>query len=122
MKFDMKIISLLIVFILGISIVAFAAERQIKGKHGENSIACIDCHGTNSPENKASAKSCIQCHGDMKDAAESTFKAGPTKTITINVHNAHPGTLRCTLCHSVHDESQLYCNKACHHTFEIKVP
>jgi len=104
-----------------VSLIAVAQETKLLSDiHSDAGIECIDCHGVADPVKKASAKACKSCHGDMTDAEEISFKDTAGGDYTLNPHNAHPGSIRCTLCHSSHEPSKLYCNTC--HKFELQVP
>lgn len=96
-----------------------SADKPLK-VHSEN-LECANCHETNEPVSRASYKKCVECHGDMKTAEKSTFHDEGGAVFTMNPHNSHAGNMRCTLCHSSHAESVVYCN-TCHHNFDMKVP
>lgn len=116
---------MLMFFILILSVLifsaAFADSQKLSDKHIANGLGCIDCHGVAEPTTKASAKKCLECHNEMQKANEVEFKDTAGKEYKLNPHNAHPGQLRCTLCHSGHKESTLYCN-TCHKNFVLMVP
>ncbi|MCD8553600.1 cytochrome c3 family protein [Seleniivibrio sp.] len=115
------IISIAILFCLCFALSALADGSGLADKHKENGMKCADCHLEDTPTKKASAKQCIACHGDMKDSKELSFKDQGGKEYKLSPHNSHAGQIRCTLCHSGHNPSKLYCN-TCHHTFQISVP
>ncbi len=95
-----------------------AADMTVNKAHLDNDISCADCHGTATPEKRASAKTCIGCHSEIPGTVKTYSDAGNTRE--VNIHNSHDGQLRCTLCHRIHEPSTLYCAD-CHH-FEVKVP
>ena len=112
------IVSILTVVNVLLVVSAFASPGELRGKHLENGIECVDCHGTDNPTKKAKTSACRSCHDDGPDIhLERTV--GDT-VYKIPIHNAHPGKIRCALCHQIHEPSKLYCNKC--HPFEIKVP
>lgn len=118
----MKSILFAAVLLLMVVFTALAStDNTIKGAHLENGLECVDCHNVAEPVKKASAKSCMECHGDMQDAKEIEFKDNSSTAYNLSPHNSHAGVIRCTLCHSSHKDSQLYCN-TCHHTFKLLVP
>jgi fumarate reductase flavoprotein subunit len=120
-----KFFILLLTFILSVFLsAAFAAgeEKALRGKHLEAELSCADCHGTDTPEKKASQKACKGCHEGMENEPPVIFIEENGVKHEVNPHNAHPGQMRCTLCHSIHKPSTLYCNEGCHHTFSAKVP
>lgn len=111
---------ILLTLMLCISITSIAASKEVRGSHSE--LGCSECHGTDSPTKSASQKACKSCHGDMTDSPVITFKDEYDKSYTVSPHDSHAGQLRCTLCHSAHKATQLYCNDGCHHTFKLIVP
>lgn len=105
-----------------ISSFAGADDKHINKKHSEAGITCIDCHQTETPIKAAPQKYCIECHAGMEAKEITTLKSTDGKEYSVNPHNAHTGSLRCTLCHHIHSPSVLYCNKECHHSFTVSVP
>lgn len=119
----MKSIQIISIFICVICLVipALAKENILLEKvHSNADVTCEDCHRVSNPVKKASAKTCKSCHGDMVDSEEVTFKDSAGASHTLNPHNAHPGKIRCTLCHSSHKPSELYCNTC--HKFKLEIP
>jgi fumarate reductase flavoprotein subunit len=118
-KKNMIIILLLIITALLLSGASYADEnKQLRGKHLENEIACVDCHGTENPKKMAKTSACKSCHDSGPDVIINDTVDGIE--YNLPVHKAHTGPLRCSLCHKVHEASELYCNKC--HRFNIKVP
>lgn len=93
--------------------------------HESAGLECESCH-----QSKNVADSCISCH----ENAEGTYRgeidakgnsipkeykeAGKTRLAAI--HDSHGGNIRCTVCHTSHEEPKaLYCNNC--HQFDIKV-
>lgn len=114
-------ITFIFLSVLCFSIAVAAQEKTFLAEtHSSAGIECVDCHETAEPVKKASAKKCKECHGDMTDADEINFKDSGGGSHTLNPHNAHPGEIRCTLCHASHKASTLYCNTC--HKFELQVP
>ncbi|QAR33290.1 hypothetical protein EP073_07720 [Geovibrio thiophilus] len=101
---------------------AEASDKQINAKHAEAGITCSDCHQTDTPSRSASQQSCRSCHENIDAGENLILKSADGKEYSVNPHNAHTGSLRCTICHHIHSPSELYCNKECHHTFTISVP
>lgn len=99
-------------------IAAAQSVNTVKGKHAENGLKCEDCHGTVAPEKKASSKACIECHGQVPGEVKEYHDGG--KPLKVNPHESHQGEIRCTLCHSSHGESKLYCVE-CHNFEDMKV-
>jgi len=96
--------------------------------HAENDLQCLDCH-TKSLTDKMKEgvkfitgdyeepltplnfprEKCLQCHKDFDQVIASTDHGGKE-----NPHSPpHSNEMQCTMCHSMHKESQLYCTK-CH--------
>jgi hypothetical protein len=97
---------------------ALSETGKVNAIHQENDIACIDCHGTATPEKRAATRFCIECHSEVPGSVKEYLDRG--NQLSVNVHDSHDGQLRCTLCHSIHKESELYCNSC--HVFEVNVP
>lgn len=95
---------------------------EISGAHLDAGLGCTDCHGTDTPEKRASQKACLECHGDMLDSAPIKFNSEDGAAFEVSPHNSHAGQIRCTLCHASHEPSKLYCNEGCHHKFILEVP
>jgi fumarate reductase flavoprotein subunit len=91
---------------------------ELDKRHAKGGVGCVDCHGEASPQKAAKASACIGCHTDTPGAVKPYPDQGVTRS--VNVHQSHEGTLRCTLCHHAHKESTLYCNQC--HKLEVKVP
>lgn len=114
--------SLLLLSILSSTAFVASAGHSLKSPHQQAGLECSDCHKNTPPKRKASQKACRSCHSDMKDAAASILSEGADRKVEMNIHDTHVGDLRCTVCHSAHRESKLYCNDACHHKFDLKTP
>ncbi|MCD8553671.1 cytochrome c3 family protein [Seleniivibrio sp.] len=96
--------------------IAIAGSGDLRGAHKDRGIACEDCHGTKTPEKKAPASVCKTCHADHRGEIK-TYKNNGHE-VKVNPHDSHQGELRCTLCHSIHEPSKLYCNQDGCHAFE----
>jgi len=119
----MKYIFTLLIIITLFTITAYAdAEHQLKGRHLENKLNCVDCHSEEQPTGKAPQAVCRSCHGDMKDSESIITKNSSGHDVKLNPHASHAGDIRCTKCHSIHKTSALFCNEGCHHRFELNVP
>jgi DmsE family decaheme c-type cytochrome len=78
----------------------------LRGEHGRNDVACIDCHSLHSADlskPKMLAKSepqlCITCHSEMKVDFTRPFR-----------HRVMEGAIKCSDCHNPHggfDQKQL---------------
>ncbi len=111
--------SLSAVFLLLLALNSMAnADLAINKVHLDNDISCADCHGTATPEKRASAKACLNCHEQIPGSIKTYTDAGNERS--VNVHDSHDGQLRCTLCHHIHKPSTLYCADC--HQFEVQVP
>ena len=77
-------------------------------------LACKDCHGTESPGERASVEQCLKCHGSYEDVA------ALTEHLSMNPHRSHYGVIQCVLCHKSHEKSSFYCNTC--HFFDVEVP
>ncbi len=112
MKLRYSIIAAVMLIIL--AVVSTAVAQELRGKHKENAIACVDCHQTETPDSPADVESCLNCHGGFEGMAEAT------KDLTINPHDSHLGEVDCTECHRIHEPSVLYCNKCHNYQMELK--
>lgn len=114
---------LIFLVVISAAVLAYGDDvHKLRGKHLENGLACADCHGTDSPSEKAPQSACRGCHGDMTDMAPLAFKDTSGHDFKVNPHNSHLGSMRCTKCHQIHSPSKLFCNEGCHHSFELNVP
>jgi len=95
---------------------AAAEGHELKGLHKEAGLACFDCHGVDEPVKRAPTSACKSCHEDHKGAVRTYKNNG--QEVTVNPHESHQGELRCTLCHSIHQPSKLYCNQDGCHAFD----
>jgi len=115
-----------VVFIFSAVFIVFSfsvyAQNTINPKHSDAGLTCKDCHATGTPDKKAPASTCKSCHSKEDLTKVVLFEDETGKKQNINPHDAHAGDLRCTLCHSIHGKSNLYCNTGCHHTFKYDVP
>jgi RecJ-like exonuclease len=91
-----------------------AASTRLEQLHAKRGIACERCHGKKPKKERVSMETCLGCHGSYQTLAESSKGKSP------NPHESHIGEVRCTLCHHVHKDSEMYCNQC--HTFELKMP
>jgi hypothetical protein len=93
---------------------SWAASEYLDFRHNRHKVTCQPCHGTYSPEKRASKAQCLTCHESYEHVAALTANLEP------NPHESHYGKIRCTLCHKAHEASELYCNKC--HDFELQMP
>ena len=91
-----------------------AASMRLEQRHTKGGITCEQCHGGKPKAERVSMETCLGCHGSYQKLAESSKGKSP------NSHDSHLGEIRCTLCHHVHKDSEMYCKKC--HPFELKVP
>lgn len=77
--------------------------------HQDAKVTCQACH-KNQKNKPPDSAACLNCHDSYKAVAERTAQVKP------NPHDSHLGELRCTLCHSMHKPSKVYCNEC--HTFQ----
>lgn len=92
-----------------------AIAKELKGKHKENAVACVDCHKTDKPMKAASVESCKECHGTYADVKELTKKLPEA-----NPHDSHLGELDCRDCHKIHRASEVVCASC--HNFDFVAP
>ncbi len=110
-------------FLFLFTFLAWAENEKITGLHLENELTCSSCHLTDTPVKRAGQQACIDCHGDMQDDHNVVVLKNVSGYETKStIHTSHAGQIRCTLCHSMHKPSVLYCNEGCHHTWQINVP
>ena len=114
MRLSMLSLSI-IVLTLAAFLTATAVAQELKGKHKEQGLTCVDCHKTDKPDKPASVEACKECHGGYADVKELT-KDLPE----ANPHDSHLGELDCRECHKIHGPSQLVCASC--HNFEFQVP
>ncbi|PIW59483.1 cytochrome c3 family protein [Shewanella sp. CG12_big_fil_rev_8_21_14_0_65_47_15] len=77
-----------------------------KLKKIEMNASCISCHSTVPSEKTVD----VTFHHEFYQGVK----------VSINPHYAHIGKIRCVLCHSGHEEPNLYCNNC--HEFDVNVP
>ena len=109
-------------FLLPLAFVLLLAHNaeavEMNKAHRDKGVKCVDCHGEASPQKEANAASCANCHKGTPGSVKKYSDQGNMRT--VNVHDSHEGSLRCTLCHHIHKDSTFYCNDC--HKFEAKVP
>lgn len=125
----------LLLFLLCIMWVAASAAAATDGTivstkiHGEMGLSCIDCHNTDTPGKRAPASTCKNCHenldgtykGELGADGKPVHKEYPEGNgfKMTNFHDSHQGDIRCTLCHTAHQEPVMYCNEC--HQFKVEV-
>lgn len=96
-----------------------AAESvYLDARHVSKDVTCAGCHGKDLPKagNTVENPQCLECHGPVdKLVAKTAPKDFPDR----NPHESHLGEIGCTVCHSGHAESKVYC-LGCHPKFEMK--
>ncbi|MCB2217761.1 cytochrome c3 family protein [Desulfofustis glycolicus] len=95
-----------------------ARAIEVNQIHRENDITCKNCHEIDEPEKRASDQACIDCHSAVPGSVKTYADRG--MELLVNIHDSHEGQLRCTLCHHIHEPSDLYCNSC--HELEIITP
>ncbi|MDR3437559.1 cytochrome c3 family protein [Telmatospirillum sp.] len=83
---------------------------------------CQKCHGVDKPASAAPDTACKQCHGKNGGTylGKEVDYQESGKTRTANMHDAHVGPVRCTVCHAIHSAppQPLYCNNC--HQYDVK--
>ncbi len=89
-------------------------------RHTKKGVACARCHGKAAPKEGAEVENqrCLACHGPMEKLAK---KSEPKDFPDRNPHKSHLGEINCTVCHSEHGASKVYCLD-CHKKFQMKMP
>ena len=93
-------------------------SNYLDARHLSKNITCAACHnkdilGEAAMENKK----CLGCHGPLEKLIDTT---APKDFPDRNPHKSHLGEMNCTVCHTVHAESKVYCLE-CHPKFEMKL-
>lgn len=94
---------------------AFAANAQptLAERHAAMKVECAVCHVKGAPaQDYVTADACLACHGSFEKVAERTAKMNP------NPHYSHLGKVRCSDCHSGHQQPKNMCNDC--HQFDFK--
>jgi len=97
-----------------------AAESvHLDARHVSKDITCAGCHGKDLPKEEDTVENakCLECHGPAEALAA---KTAPKDFPDRNPHKSHLGEINCTVCHSGHGESKVYCLE-CHPTFNMKM-
>ncbi len=95
---------------------AQSGSKRLDDRHTQHHITCDLCHENPTGEDAGSTEQCLKCHTSYQRVAALTKSKG----VSPNPHDSHYGDIRCTLCHRVHKDSELYCNGC--HSFDLKVP
>ena len=99
-----------------VSLSGMAAEGvTLADRHAKMNVSCVQCHGVKTPATGAKVQNtaCLTCHGSYDKLAEKT------KALSPNPHKTHLGNVRCSDCHSGHQQSKLMCNDC--HKFDLQV-
>ena len=99
--------------------------KSIKPYHSQvmpadSDESCETCHNTKKPiAAPLNDDNCLTCHGTPEEVAAQTEPPATTDHPQPNPHNSiHYGTdVPCSVCHSEHKKSELYCNNC--HMFEF---
>ncbi len=122
MKFKFSLVNLCAMIFLFFNISAHADNSKLADSHKKAGVECKQCHESMPPKMPTSQDACISCHGNSDKRKQVKIHEGEDRVLEMNIHQSHVGDLRCGVCHSSHKESKLYCNEACHHRFDTKVP
>ncbi len=88
---------------------------HLDARHFSKGISCRSCHGLDLIGGDVDEKMCLACHGPMeKLISKTTPKDFPDR----NPHKSHLGDISCTVCHSAHAASKVYCLE-CHPKFTM---
>jgi len=85
--------------------------------HKANKVGCVECHGLSEKivvddSEKGINIKCIECHGALSELSAKSKDP-------INPHGSHLGEINCTVCHSGHEQSRVYCNSC--HSFNLPI-
>jgi hypothetical protein len=99
---------------------SWSSSKYLDAHHGKKKVTCSGCHEGKVPEQGDSVENarCFACHGDEEKLAK---KTEPKDFPDRNPHKSHLGTVNCTVCHSAHKASKIYCLD-CHTKFNMKIP
>lgn len=88
-------------------------SRFLDGVHHSNGVACIDCHGVETPgwDDAAESGDCLKCHESREALAAAVDQDLVRKW--GNPHDSHLGAVDCGVCHKAHEASSVYC-LGCH--------
>lgn len=77
--------------------------------------SCQLCHGAKTPTTPPNDNNCLTCHGSTDQIAAMTEPKSDEAHPEPNPHNSiHYGKdVPCSVCHSEHQPSKVYCN-SCH--------
>jgi Cytochrome c3 len=91
----------------------------LDARHFSKDITCAACHGKDLVgESAVENTQCLGCHGPLEGLID---KTAPKDFPDRNPHKSHLGEINCTVCHSGHAKSKVYCLE-CHPKFAIKLP
>ncbi len=99
----------------------------LANKHAEADLVCHDCHESSIAiqaeegfkfitgnyqvpleKREFSREFCLECHDDFD-----TMVKAATNFEESNPHDSHNGEMECTVCHNMHQESEVLCSE-CH--------
>lgn len=94
-------------------------SAYLDARHVSKDVTCAGCHGKTLPKSGDTVENqkCLECHGPM---TELVTKTAPKDFPDRNPHESHLGEIACTVCHSGHAESKVYCLE-CHPKFNMKI-
>ena len=111
----------LLIEIFSIPLVECSEAAQAKTAPGnvvKKQKSCSACHDKDIlGEATIKNKKCLECHGSLEKL---TDKTAPKDFPDRNPHKSHLGEINCTVCHTAHAESKVYCLE-CHPKFEMKL-
>lgn len=100
------------------------AKMTVKPHHADfmatDGVAdCQACHDSKTPVSAPDDNICLTCHGTRDELAAMTEPEATSGHPEPNPHNSiHYGKdVPCSVCHSEHKKSELYCNNC--HMFEF---
>jgi len=91
----------------------------LDARHVSKDITCAACHGKDIlGESAVENSTCVGCHGPLE---ELITKTAPQDFPDRNPHKSHLGEINCTVCHTGHVKSKVYCLE-CHPKFAMTLP
>lgn len=128
MKRDIVFSMITGVFVMLLAFSQTALAKPLTGMkaHTDVGLTCESCHNTTNV-----VDGCLTCHansdgtyrGELDKNGNAVEKDYPEagKTRKAAIHDSHGGKIRCTVCHTAHQEEpeKLYCNNC--HQFDVKI-